>query len=375
MQRTPGPLAGWEWFCHLSLIFVSKRAWLLSSFKSLFQERVEGKSPCGLIMNFDLWAAPGGCSSHALRACILCLHKGMLHCISHVGIFTVRVGMLCVHMSCWHFVHAVSMLCMNIGMLCMNIGMLCMNICMLCMNIGMLCMNIGMLCMNTDIVHEHWHVVHEHWHVVHEHWHVVHEHWHVVHACLHSQLNKCYRHVRNIVHVKFDTDHPPYTMCSVCAVASPPQTALMGVPTDIHVTKSGWVRFQQSISPTTWVQQLYSTPVTHSLSSPLWWPTHGPPALLGPASPPLSCPCTVPSRRTPTVNVQVLEVIHAQQLAIPATYIIAWMSRLWVVHVPLIQSSPCGPRSEGTCRTRRLREHHWETSPAVQSHTLLWAPL
>ena len=69
-----------------------------------FQERdMEGKSPCGLIMNFDLWAVPGDCSAHALRACILCLHKGMLHCILHVGIFTVRVGMLCVHMSCWHF--------------------------------------------------------------------------------------------------------------------------------------------------------------------------------------------------------------------------------------------------------------------------------
>ena len=109
-----------------------------------------------------LWAVPGGCCAHALRACILCLHKGMLHRISHVGI-------LCMHMSCWHFVHAVSMLCLHDGMLCMNIGMLC-------MNIGMLCMNIGMLCMNIDIVHEHWHVVHEHWHVVHEHWHVVHEH-------------------------------------------------------------------------------------------------------------------------------------------------------------------------------------------------------
>ena len=136
-----------------------------------FPRTCGGKSPCGLIMNFDLWAVPGGYSVHALRACILCLHKGMLHCISHVGIFTVRVGMLCVHMSCWHFVHAVSMLCLHDDILCLHDGMLC-------MNIGMLCMNIGMLCMNIDIVHEHWHVVHEHWHVVHEHWHVVHEHWH-----------------------------------------------------------------------------------------------------------------------------------------------------------------------------------------------------
>ena len=45
----------------------------------------------------------------------------MLHCISHVGIFTVRVGMLCVHMSCWHFVHAVSMLCLHYDILCMHV--------------------------------------------------------------------------------------------------------------------------------------------------------------------------------------------------------------------------------------------------------------
>ena len=65
----------------------------------------------------------------------------MLHCISHVGIFTVRVGMLCVHMSCWHFVRAVSMLCLHDDILCLHDGILC--------------MNIGMLCMNIDIVHEH----------------------------------------------------------------------------------------------------------------------------------------------------------------------------------------------------------------------------
>ena len=76
----------------------------------------------------------------------------MLHCISHVGIFTVRVGMLCVHMSCWHFVHAVSMLCLHDDILCLHDGMLCMNIGMLCMNIGMLCMNIDMLCMHVGIV-------------------------------------------------------------------------------------------------------------------------------------------------------------------------------------------------------------------------------
>ena len=48
---------------------------------------------------------------------------------------------LCVHMSCWHFVRAVSMLCLHDDILCLHDGILC--------------MNIGMLCMNIDIVHEH----------------------------------------------------------------------------------------------------------------------------------------------------------------------------------------------------------------------------
>ena len=60
-------------------------------------------------------------------------------------------------------------------------------------------MHDGILCMQVDIGHVHADTGH-----------VVHEHWHVVHACWYSQFNKCYRHVRNIVHVKFDTDHPPY---------------------------------------------------------------------------------------------------------------------------------------------------------------------
>ena len=61
-----------------------------------FPRTCGGKSPCGLIMNFDLWAVPGGCSAHALRACILCLHKGMLHCISHVGILCMLACCVCI---------------------------------------------------------------------------------------------------------------------------------------------------------------------------------------------------------------------------------------------------------------------------------------
>ena len=86
-------------------------------------------------MNFDLWAVPGGVVrmhfAHAYCACITacCTAYRML-----VYSCTVRVGMLCVHMSCWHFVRAVSMLCLHDDILCLHDGILCMNI---------------------DIVHEH----------------------------------------------------------------------------------------------------------------------------------------------------------------------------------------------------------------------------
>ena len=48
-------------------------------------------------------------------------------------------------------------------------------------------------------------------------WHTTSTHLHVVsangmlelQACCHVLSNKCYRHVRNVVHAKFDTDHPP----------------------------------------------------------------------------------------------------------------------------------------------------------------------
>ena len=69
--------------------------------------------------------------------------------------------------------------------------------------------------MHADIGHvvqECWHFVHErwhaYWHIVHACWHIVHACWHIVHACWHGLFNECYRHVRNVVHVKFDTDHP-----------------------------------------------------------------------------------------------------------------------------------------------------------------------
>ena len=77
---------------------------------------------------------------HFVHAYCVCI-RACCTAYSMLVLFTVRVGMLCVHMSCWHFVHAVSMLCLHDDILCLHDGMLC--------------MNIGMLCMNTDIVHEH----------------------------------------------------------------------------------------------------------------------------------------------------------------------------------------------------------------------------
>ena len=115
-----------------------------------------GKSPCGFIINFDLWTVPGGCSAHALRAFILCIHKGMLHCISHVGVLCVYV--MLAFCSCS----------------------------MLCLLDDILCLHNGILWMNIGILHEQWHIVHEHWHV---HEHCCDEYWHVVHAFWHSQFN------------------------------------------------------------------------------------------------------------------------------------------------------------------------------------------
>ena len=48
------------------------------------------------------------------------------------------------------------------------------------------------------------------WHIVLACWHIVPACWHIVHGCWHRLSNECHRHVGNVVHVKFDTDHPPY---------------------------------------------------------------------------------------------------------------------------------------------------------------------
>ena len=61
------------------------------------------------------------------------------------------------------------------------------------------------------IVHECLHIVHERLHIVHERLHIVHERLHIVYACWHGLFNECYRHVTTVVHVKFDTDLPPYS--------------------------------------------------------------------------------------------------------------------------------------------------------------------
>ena len=59
-------------------------------------------------------------------------------------------------------------------------------------------------------VHARWYVVLTWWHAVHKCWHFVHACWHVVHAWWHGLSSECYRYIRNVVHVEFDTDHPHY---------------------------------------------------------------------------------------------------------------------------------------------------------------------
>ena len=84
-----------------------------------------------------------------------------------------------------HIVHAcITACCAYIS----RVGILCMHVCMLCLDDdNILCMHDGILQMHVDIGHECWHIVHAWWH---------------------GLFNECFRHVRNIVHVKFETDHP-----------------------------------------------------------------------------------------------------------------------------------------------------------------------
>ena len=95
---------------------------------------------------------------------IMCMDVGILQLYADIG-NVYRHDILCLHdgistLACcaWTFVCCAWTLvcCAWIEILCMkigiNIGMLCMSIGMLCMNIGMLCMNIGMLCMHDSIL-------------------------------------------------------------------------------------------------------------------------------------------------------------------------------------------------------------------------------
>ena len=104
----------------LIIIFVSKELGFSATSKC-FPRGCGGKSPCWLIMNFDLRAVPGGCSAHALRTCILCLHNGLLH---------MYIACCCIVYACQHAVCAYVMLafcaCMLVCCACTMIYCACM---------------------------------------------------------------------------------------------------------------------------------------------------------------------------------------------------------------------------------------------------------
>ena len=136
MQHTPGPLGGWEWFSHLSFIFVSKRYSFSATSKSFSKVCDGGKSPCGLI--HSLWSL-GQCELDVMHACI----TACCVCTSQVCILCMHVGMLCVH---------VSMLCLDVGIQQIHVDM-------------------------GHVVHVWWHIVHAWWREIplwaHPQWHIV----------------------------------------------------------------------------------------------------------------------------------------------------------------------------------------------------------
>ena len=66
------------------------------------------------------------------------------------------------------------------------------------------------------IVYACWYIVHACWYSVSACWHTVYACWHIVPACWHGLSKECYRHFGNVVHVKFDTVHPPYICYAWC---------------------------------------------------------------------------------------------------------------------------------------------------------------
>ena len=113
-----------------------------------------------------------------------------------------------VHIACWHIVYAcwhtasthLHFVCTYVMLACCA----CMLVCCACMMIYCVCMHGSILCMHVGILSTHSDIGHVHAVLT---WWQVHEHWHFVHACWHGLSSECYRHVRNVVHIKFDTNH------------------------------------------------------------------------------------------------------------------------------------------------------------------------
>ena len=116
MQHTPGLLTSWEWFSHLSLIFVSKRAWLLSNFKEWLREISLWAQPWTLIFGLRQVAVVRMPFVHTYFVCITACCMWIMHVVCAYDMLAFCACMLacCV----------CKMLCMHDGILCMHVGKL-----------------------------------------------------------------------------------------------------------------------------------------------------------------------------------------------------------------------------------------------------------
>ena len=136
---------------------------------------MEGNPLVGLSMNFDLWLC---------QVAVVRMHFVHAYCACTRACYTAYRMLICCGcmLACCVYMCHVSMLCLDYDI--------------------------------WNIVYVWRHIVHACWHVVDKHWHVVHACWHIVHERWHGLFNECYRHVRNLVHVKFDrSPPPPYDRC------------------------------------------------------------------------------------------------------------------------------------------------------------------
>ena len=154
---------------------------------------------------------------HVLRACVFCMHNGMLHvhisCCMHVDVCAyvmlafypcMLVCSPCTMIYCacmWHIAHA----CWHAANTCWyRAGFACM----------MIYCAFKIACCASMLAYSAWTLAFCEWMLAICVWQFVYECWHFVHACWHfvcaCWCDLSYRHVRNVVHGKFDTSHPPY---------------------------------------------------------------------------------------------------------------------------------------------------------------------